>query len=169
MERIGKQSPFRVEEVHDRKKYTVSINTQSSLMRGFAIKEQDEYGKWKIRQDLVGKGGAIFDKDGKAVVIGKITILDANSSNVSGTSKCIFTSDNENEIKSFISYINTKLVAFLMLITLNGLTVINNETFRFVPAPEAFDHIFTDEELYKKYNLTDEEINIIESVIKERK
>ena len=26
---------------------------------------------------------------------------------------------------------------------------------------------FTDEELYKKYNLTDEEINIIESVIKE--
>ena len=169
VERIGKQSPFRVEEVHDRKKYTVSINTQSSLMRGFAIKEQDEYGKWKIRQDLVGKGGAIFDKDGKAVVIGKITILDANSSNVSGTSKCIFTSDNENEIKSFISYINTKLVAFLMLITLNGLTVINNETFRFVPAPEAFDHIFTDQELYEKYNLTAEEINIIESVIKEHK
>lgn len=169
VERIGKQSPFRVEEVHDRKKYTVSINTQSSLMRGFAIKEQDEYGKWKIRQDLVGKGGAIFDKDGKAVVIGKITILDANSSNVSGTSKCIFTSDNENEIKSFVSYINTKLVAFLMLITLNGLTVINNETFRFVPAPEAFDHIFTDQELYEKYNLTAEEINIIESVIKERK
>lgn len=169
VERIGKQSPFRVEEVHDRKKYTVSINTQSSLMRGFAIKEQDEYGKWKIRQDLVGKGGAIFDKDGKAVVIGKITILDANSSNVSGTSKCIFTSDNENEIKSFISYINTKLVAFLMLITLNGLIVINNETFRFVPAPEAFDHIFTDQELYEKYNLTAEEINIIESVIKERK
>lgn len=169
VERIGKQSPFRVEEVHDRKKYTVSINTQSSLMRGFAIKEQDKYGKWKIRQDLVGKGGAIFDKDGKAVVIGKITILDANSSNVSGTSKCILTSDNENEIKSFISYINTKLVAFLMLITLNGLTVINNETFRFVPAPEAFDHIFTDQELYEKYNLTAEEINIIESVIKERK
>lgn len=169
VERIGKQSPFRVGEVHDRKKYTVSINTQSCLMRGFAIKEQDEYGKWRIRQDLVGKGGAIFDKDGKAVVIGKITILDANSSNVSGTSKCIFTSDNETEIKSFVSYINTKFVAFLMIITLNGLTVINNETFRFVPMPEAFDHIFTDEELYKKYNLTDEEINIIESVIKERK
>ena len=45
----------------------------------------------------------------------------------------------------------------------------NDETWRFVPKPEAFDHIFTDQELYKKYNLTDEEINIIESVIKERK
>lgn len=30
-------------------------------------------------------------------------------------------------------------------------------------------HIFTDQELYEEYNLTDEEINIIESVIKERK
>ena len=34
---------------------------------------------------------------------------------------------------------------------------------------KAFDHIFTDQELYEEYNLTDEEINIIESVIKERK
>lgn len=33
----------------------------------------------------------------------------------------------------------------------------------------VFDHIFTDAELYKKYELTDKEINIIESVIKERK
>ena len=30
-------------------------------------------------------------------------------------------------------------------------------------------HIFTDQELYEEYNLTDEEINIIESVIKGRK
>lgn len=169
VEHIGQVNSFKVGDVQKRKKYTVSINTQSSIMRGFAIKEQDDNGKWRIRQDLVGKGGAIFDKDGKVVVLGKITILDANSSNVSGTSKCIFTSDNEIEIKSFVSYINTKLVAFLMLITLNGLTVINNETFRFVPMPGAFDHIFTDEELYKKYNLTNEEINIIESIIKERK
>lgn len=29
--------------------------------------------------------------------------------------------------------------------------------------------MFTDQELYEEYNLTDEEINIIESVIKERK
>lgn len=46
---------------------------------------------------------------------------------------------------------------------------VNLKAFEFVPDPGAFDHIFTDEELYKKYNLTDEEINIIESVIKERK
>ena len=43
------------------------------------------------------------------------------------------------------------------------------ETFRFVPDPGDFDHIFTDAELYQKYGLTQNEINIIESVIKERK
>ena len=45
----------------------------------------------------------------------------------------------------------------------------SNDWWRFVPAPKAFDHIFTDQELYEEYNLTSEEINIIESVIKERK
>lgn len=42
-------------------------------------------------------------------------------------------------------------------------------SWQFIPDPGSFDHIFTDDELYKKYNLTPEEINIIESVIKERK
>ena len=45
----------------------------------------------------------------------------------------------------------------------------SNNAWRFVLAPEKFDHIFTDEELYTKYKLTPAEINIIESVIKERK
>lgn len=44
-----------------------------------------------------------------------------------------------------------------------------DEAWRFVPDPGAFDHIFTDDELYKKYNLTQDEIDLIESVIKERK
>lgn len=39
---------------------------------------------------------------------------------------------------------------------------------RFVPDPVAFDHLFTDEELYKKYNLTPDEIAIIEGTIAER-
>ncbi len=47
--------------------------------------------------------------------------------------------------------------------------ITNNICWRFVPAPKAFDHIFTDQELYEEYNLTSEEINIIEPVIKERK
>ena len=62
------------------------------------------------------------------------------------------------------------LQARLMSQALRKLTgVLNKEFWRFVPDPGSFDHIFTDKELYEKYNLTDEEIGIIESVIKERK
>ena len=58
---------------------------------------------------------------------------------------------------------------FILYVSCCGNSVTAVETWRFVPAPEAFDHIFTDQELYEKYQLTDEEISIIESVIKERK
>ncbi len=44
----------------------------------------------------------------------------------------------------------------------------NKETWRFVPDPGPFDHIFTDDELYKRYNLTQDKIDIIEAVIKAR-
>ena len=66
------------------------------------------------------------------------------------------------------SYFRSKLIYWLSKRFFGNQTA-NAMSFRFVPDPGAFDHIFTDEELYKKYNLTPEEINIIESVIKERK
>ena len=42
---------------------------------------------------------------------------------------------------------------------------ISAEKFRFVPLQD-FSKPWTDEELYKKYNLTDDEIQFIESMIK---
>ena len=43
--------------------------------------------------------------------------------------------------------------------------MISKESFRFVPLQD-FSKPWTDEELYKKYNLTEEEIHFIESMIK---
>lgn len=64
----------------------------------------------------------------------------------------------------------TRLARFLFLASVCKLTgVYNDFDWRFVPDPGKFDHIFTDQELYEKYNLTPDEINLIESVIKERK
>ena len=79
-----------------------------------------------------------------------------------------FSSDNKNECESYRSFMESKFTKFLMLSARVG-TMVGAEAKRFVPDPGKFDHIFTDQELYKKYNLTDEEISIIESVIKERK
>ena len=49
--------------------------------------------------------------------------------------------------------------------------MLDDNCFRFVPAPPSgkFDHIYTDTELYKAFNLPQKYIEVIESVIKERK
>lgn len=95
--------------------------------------------------------------------------IDNCVNNKNSHTSCIKNCKTQEEAKSFISYLNTKFVRFLVGLASHTVAIINDETWRFVPAPEAFDHIFTDAELYEKYNLTQEEINIIESVIKERK
>lgn len=76
--------------------------------------------------------------------------------------------DTEDEAISFKSYMKTKLVAFLFYCGIDANTI-NSSFYRYIPEQESYDHIFTDMELYKKYSLSEEEINIIESIIKERK
>ena len=80
---------------------------------------------------------------------------------------CLLGFGSKEKCESIISYYKCKLIWFLVFMTNCGNA--SKEAFINVPDPGAFDHIFTDEELYKKYNLTEEEISIIESVIKERK
>ena len=86
-----------------------------------------------------------------------------------GNYKNLYSSDSKSECESYISYMSTKLMRFILYVSCCGNSVTAVETWRFVPDPGAFDHIFTDDELYKKYNLTKNEIDLIESVIKERK
>lgn len=95
--------------------------------------------------------------------------IDMSVNDINGHTSCIRVCKSTGEADSFISYLNTRFVRFLVFLNAFTVAAVNRETWRFVPAPDAFDHIFTDKELYDKYNLTPEEIAIIESVIKERK
>ena len=63
-----------------------------------------------------------------------------------------------------ISYIKTKFVRSLIAM-ITSTQQLSRANFRFVPLQD-FTKPWTDEELYKKYNLTDEEIQFIESMIK---
>lgn len=72
----------------------------------------------------------------------------------------------EDECDSAMSYYSCKLVWWLVHRFFN-VSKLNTYSFGLVPDPGAFNHIFTDDELYKKYNLTSEEIDVIESAIKE--
>jgi hypothetical protein len=99
------------------------------------------------------------------------SIENKQSAKVPNDSRLIFSSDNKHECESFVSWVYTRFVRYMLSLSLCGLTGIatGNEWWRFVPDPGKFDHIFTDKELYNNYHLTEEEITIIESVIKERK
>lgn len=75
--------------------------------------------------------------------------------------------DTELEAKSFISYIQSELCSFLFFCGVVGATV-TREFYRFIPDPGKFDHIYTDDELYRKYKITDDEKSMIEAIIKPR-
>lgn len=71
---------------------------------------------------------------------------------------------SEQECKNIITYINTRFFRYLVSIkkkTQNG----PRGVYQFVPLQD-FSKPWTDEELYAKYNLTQEEIDFIESMIK---
>lgn len=72
--------------------------------------------------------------------------------------------ENEFEANNCYSYLATKFTRFLLLMCLTGYALSKN-TFVFVPIQD-FSKPWTDEELYQKYNLTQEEIDFIESMIK---
>lgn len=143
------------------------------------IKGIDYTKKYKVfANNLVGLSGGggdwktcLFSKDSKTNFLGKCAVTQSllEEQTFSHNYTVIFSALTFNECENFVSYINTKLIRFLLYCGRCGNSVTNKETWRFVPDPGPFDHIFTDEELYQKYSLTPDEISIIESVIKERK
>ena len=117
--------------------------------------------KWKCICSVLLKDTITFDKGEK-----RFNIVHIKPNQVpNGKFIVLKYLDTENECKSFESYICTRLVTFLICAGICGETL-TEELFRFVPDPGSFDHIFDDEELYRKYSITSEEIKIIELGIK---
>ena len=72
--------------------------------------------------------------------------------------------ENEEKAKNALSYMKTKFFRFLVLLIKNTQNAMQG-VYRYVPIQD-FSKPWTDEELYKKYNLTEDEIAFIESMIK---
>ena len=72
--------------------------------------------------------------------------------------------ENENICKNVISYISTKFFRFMVLQKKNSQDAMR-DVYRFVPVQD-FSKPWTDQELYAKYGLTNEEIAFIDSMIK---
>lgn len=71
---------------------------------------------------------------------------------------------NKDEAENLCDYIKTKFVRFLVA-TKTSTQSTPPDAFQFVPLQD-FSHPWTDEMLYEKYGLTDEEIAFIESMIR---
>lgn len=103
------------------------------------------------------------DKDGRKRVVSRIEIL-GKQHICSESYLLIGHLYTKNSSENLVDYIKTKFFRFLLssvLLTQN----ISKDKFQFVPQQD-FSKPWTDEELYKKYNLTEEEIAFIESMIR---
>lgn len=155
---------FRFNTIEDNHKYGVFMN--DAIQNARAMED-----KWQAL-------GMYAYKDGKGSIIQTPHIEIAKDAELllSSISKQIFSSDKYTECISFQYWINTRFVRFFVAMSLSTLKPLNNQTFRFVPAPPTnpdgtynWTLKYTDKGLYEYYNLPQKYIDVIESVIKERK
>ena len=185
MGRYNKLDIENMAQLNNKARYFVNSNNQSTKGGGgYSTKMQDASGKWVTKDGIVGHGGMLFNPKTRDIpVITKINVIDsldaAKDLLIAGASRNLFYSNSLEECESYVSYITTKLIRFLILINFNKQTLFDRNTFRFVPSPMIldnsgnrirgeFDHIYTDDELYKTWNIPQKYIEVIEAVVKER-
>ena len=120
--------------------------------------------KWKVVVSKVTfEHAGVPDKDGMMRVLSVIQILPPNSACTESYLVADVFEDKTNA-ENFISYLKTKFARFLIMQMLASMNM-SKSSYSFVPVQD-FSKPWTDEELYAKYNLSEEEIAFIESMIK---
>lgn len=119
--------------------------------------------RWKLIASKASAQGGRADSEGKRKVFPKVEVLPPRM--ICTESYLLISHFNSEEIaNNAATYVKTMFFRFLLalkVITQN----ISKESFGFVPLQD-FSHPWTDEMLYEKYGLTDEEIAFIESMIR---
>lgn len=162
---FGLGTAERGEKTATQSRYILLSSAGRSYIEKTAVKSGLHYiNKWKV---VVGKatsaGAATAGKDGLRKVIATLDILEPGA-------VCTFSYfiagafDRKDEAINYQKYLATKFVRFLLLQCLSSINI-SKDRFRFVPQQD-FKIEWTDEKLYTKYSLTDEEITLIESMIK---
>jgi len=114
----------------------------------------------KINPD---RGGVNNAADKKSNVTTKVNVIKPGEI-ITETYLLLDYFDTIEEAKNCASYFKTRFVRYLINLTMSGMNI-SKDNFQFVPAQD-FSEPWTDEKLYAKYGLTDEEINFIESMIR---
>lgn len=128
---------------------------------------QEMVDKWKVMISyLTAEHAGQPDKDGMFRVLSTNEILPPKYV-CTETYLIAGAFSTEKEANNCLGYLKTRFARFLLLqyaITQH----ITTATFSFVPVQD-FSRVWTDEQLYRKYNLSDQEITLINSTIKPMK
>lgn len=163
---FGISSAERGVKTHTPDSYVLMSSAGKSYIAKSLVPTGNDYiDKWKV---VIGKatsaGAATADKNGQRKVLATLDLLEPDS-------VCTFSYflggafDSKDEAENCRSYYATKFVRFLLLQCLSSINL-SRDKFQFVPIQD-FSKPWIDKELYAKYNLSNEEINYIESAIKE--
>ena len=120
--------------------------------------------KWKVIVSKVSfEHAGVPDKDGMMRVLSVVQTLPPNSA-CTESYLVAGAFDREETCENFNSYLKTKFVRFLITPMLASMNM-SKSSYSFVPIQD-YSKPWTDEELYAKYGLSEEEIMFIESTIK---
>ena len=140
-------------------------------------------GRYQLWCNTQMPGNQLVQGDGRALGIGLMTIIDTAKEKIGRDSdiEMIYAQDNVHSVVYVKQFLRSKFTRFWLVQNVQKLNnILVDHYFRFVPSPMVldeqgnrvtgkFDHIYTDEELYKTWNLPQKYIDVIEAVIKERK
>ena len=145
----------------------VILRSSSGLgrIRRTSIPSGQEYiDKWKVIVSKVSfEHAGVPDKEGMMRVLSVVQKLSPQSA---CTESYLLAAafDTESECDNFISYLKTKLVRFLIMQSLASMNM-TKASYQFVPIV-SYKREWDDEELYKRYDISEHEIAFIESIIR---
>ena len=119
--------------------------------------------KYKVVITYAMSGGNKPSSDGSYQIVSSLQILNPGEV-CTETYLVIGAFSTYKQANNLVSYVKTKFFRFLLLQSLTSIHI-TKDSFQFVPLQD-FSKPWTDAELYAKYNLTQEEIDFIESMIK---
>lgn len=141
----------------------ISSKGRSFIPRGKA-NNQKLVGQYKV---MIGQlnpdRGGVSNTTGGSNVTTKVTVLSPDEV-TTATYIILGGFDTKEEAENYATYIRTKFVRFLVFQTLSSMHI-TQSNFQFVPVQD-WSKSWSDSDLYKKYNLTKEEVGYIESLIK---
>ena len=170
-ETVGSRNPFGLSSSARGVKDKREITLYSSAGTGYVTEHEVMQGKHLIKKykvmisKVTSEHAGEPDKSGMFAVLSTVRVLKPYE--VCTDSYLIAYESNDAVLaENFAKYMCTKFFRFLLLQAVSSINL-SKDKFQFVPMQD-FTKTWTDEMLYEKYDLTQDEIDFIESMMKEK-